>query len=84
MRLNCTSRIWAIVLTISVLARPGTPTSRQCPPVKMAARICSMTSSCPTIDLVQLLDHQLAMLFELVEELVEVAFWFRSHRVRTE
>ena len=30
---------FAIVLTINVLASPGTPTSRQCPPVKIAARI---------------------------------------------
>src|SRR5262245_9178727 len=48
MRLNWTSRICAIELTISVLARPGTPTRRQCPRVKTAARICSMTSDWPT------------------------------------
>ena len=36
-------------LTMSVLARPGTPTSRQWPRVKMAARICSMTSVWPTM-----------------------------------
>src|SRR6187402_876110 len=34
--------------TIRVFARPGTPTSRQCPRVKMAAMICSMTSVWPT------------------------------------
>ena len=49
MRLKPTSRIWLIELTISVLARPGTPTSRQWPRVKMAARICSITSACPTM-----------------------------------
>ncbi len=49
MRLNDTSRIWLIELTMSVLARPGTPTSRQWPRVKMAARICSMTSVWPTM-----------------------------------
>ena len=49
MRLNVTSRIWLIELTMSVLARPGTPTSRQWPRVKMAARICSMTSVWPTM-----------------------------------
>ena len=47
MRLNWMSRIWARVLTISVLARPGTPTSRQWPRVKMAANICSITSAWP-------------------------------------
>jgi hypothetical protein len=36
-RLKPTSRIRASVLTMSVLARPGTPSSRQCPRVKMAA-----------------------------------------------
>ena len=36
-------------LTISVLASPGTPTSRQWPRVKTAARICSMTSLWPTM-----------------------------------
>src|SRR6266511_4263349 len=34
---------------MSVLASPGTPTSRQWPRVKMAARICSMTSAWPTM-----------------------------------
>ena len=33
----------------TVLSVPGTPTRRQWPPVKIAARICSMTASCPTI-----------------------------------
>ena len=48
-RLKSTSRIRASVLTISVFARPGTPSSRQWPRVKIAAKICSITSSCPTI-----------------------------------
>ena len=48
-RLKGMSRIRARVLTIKVLARPGTPTSRQWPRVKMAAKICSITSSWPTI-----------------------------------
>ena len=37
------------MLTISVLASPGTPTSRQWPRVKMAAKICSITSFWPTM-----------------------------------
>ena len=49
MRLKGMSRILARVLTIRVLASPGTPTSRQWPRVKMAAKICSMTSVWPTI-----------------------------------
>src|SRR6266404_4005482 len=51
MRLNLTSRMRAMVLTSRVLARPGTPTRRQCPPVKIAARICSITVSCPMMTL---------------------------------
>ena len=50
-RLKLTSRIRAIELTMSVLARPGTPTSRQCPRVKIAARICSITSRWPMMTL---------------------------------
>ena len=49
MRLNWMSRSLAKVLTMRVLARPGTPTNRQCPRVKIAAKICSMTSFWPTI-----------------------------------
>ena len=52
-----TSRIWLMELTMSVLASPGTPTSRQWPRVKMAARICSMTSVWPTIDAAELVEH---------------------------
>ena len=46
-RLKPTSRILAIELTINVLASPGTPTSRTWPRVKIAARICSITSRWP-------------------------------------
>ena len=35
---------------INVFAKPGTPTSRQCPLAKTAIRSCSITSVCPTID----------------------------------
>src|SRR4051812_16908749 len=48
-RLNEMSSTWATELTMSVLARPGTPTSRQWPRVKIAARICSITSLWPTM-----------------------------------
>ena len=50
-RLKPTSRILAIELTISVLASPGTPTSRTWPRVKIAARISSMTSRWPMMTL---------------------------------
>ena len=46
-RLKPTSRICAMLDTMSVFASPGTPTSKQCPRVKIAARICSTTSFCP-------------------------------------
>ena len=49
MRLKLTSRISASVLTINVLARPGTPSSRQWPRVKIAANNCSITSFWPTM-----------------------------------
>src|ERR1041385_2016257 len=32
-----------------VLARPGTPMSRQFPPASSATRVCSITASCPTM-----------------------------------
>ena len=38
-------------LTSSVLARPGAPVMRQCPPAKSAMRICSITSFWPTMTL---------------------------------
>jgi hypothetical protein len=37
------------VLTMSVFASPGTPSSKQCPRVKMAAKSCSITSPWPTM-----------------------------------
>ncbi len=43
--------IWLTLETMSVLARPGTPTRRQWPRVKMAASTCSITSPCPTTTL---------------------------------
>src|ERR1051325_6670952 len=51
MRLKSRSRISASVLMSSVLARPGTPTSRQWPREKSAVRTSSMTLSWPTITL---------------------------------
>ena len=48
-RLNDRSRVSATVCTISVLARPGTPIRRACPPLSTAVRIPSTTSSWPTI-----------------------------------
>ena len=49
MRLNESSRVRARLEIISVFARPGTPTRRQCPRVRIASRSWSMTSSWPTI-----------------------------------
>src|SRR5262245_21606079 len=37
--------------TNSVLANPGAPVIRQCPPAKRAMRICSITSCWPTMTL---------------------------------
>ncbi len=51
MRLKERCRIFDTVLTSSVLARPGTPTSRQWPRLNMAMSNCSMTSFWPTITL---------------------------------
>ena len=51
MRLNTRDSVWASELTSRVLARPGTPTSRQWPREKMAIIISSMTSSWPTMTL---------------------------------
>ncbi len=48
-RLNFSLRISAMVLIRRVLAKPGTPVMRQCPPAKSAMRTSSMTSSWPTI-----------------------------------
>ena len=47
MRLYCKPRVSAMVFTSSVLARPGTPTSRQCPPLKTDSNADFTTSSWP-------------------------------------
>ena len=49
MRLNTRPRVCAMVRTISVLADPGMPVIRQCPPTNSAISTCSITSSWPTI-----------------------------------
>ena len=49
MRLNCNDKASARVRIISVLASPGTPTSRQCPRANMAISSSSMTCCWPTI-----------------------------------
>src|SRR5438309_4732645 len=51
MRLKPRWRVWARLLTISVFARPGTPTSRAWLRVKMEMRISSMTFSWPMMTL---------------------------------
>ena len=61
------------MLTIKVLARPGTPTSRQCPRVKMAAKICSITSFWPTMTFCKFFLHQPAMLAEFLQDVAETA-----------
>ncbi len=48
-RLNDRSSASASVRTISVLARPGTPSSRQWPPANSATSSSSITAACPTI-----------------------------------
>src|SRR5262245_57435224 len=47
-RANFQRKAAASALTRSVLARPGTPTSRACEPVKAQVRSRSMVASCPT------------------------------------
>ena len=51
MRENLRSSARASVEMSSVLASPGTPTSRQLPPANSAISACSTTASCPTITL---------------------------------
>ena len=51
MRLNDRCRIFETVRTRSVLARPGTPTSRQWPRLNRAMRSCSITCFWPTMTL---------------------------------
>src|ERR1700738_344146 len=48
MRLKLRESASASVEMSSVLARPGTPTNRQCPRAKSATRSCSITPSWPT------------------------------------
>ena len=50
-RRNERLRICATVLTSSVLASPGTPTSSTCPRAKRPIRSCSTTSSWPMMTL---------------------------------
>src|SRR5262249_48432679 len=49
MRRNSRCTASASDLTMSVFARPGTPTSSACPPAINAIRISSSTCSCPTM-----------------------------------
>src|SRR5687767_13314989 len=49
MRRKLPPSTFASVLTVSVLARPGTPSSSTCPPVRTATRTRSSMASCPTI-----------------------------------
>ena len=51
MRLNDRFSVSARVRTINVLASPGTPCSRQCPPANMPMSSCSITRFCPTMTL---------------------------------
>ena len=49
MRLKSNPKACAKVFTINVLANPGTPTNKACPPEKIDNTIWSITASCPTI-----------------------------------
>ena len=49
MRLKMSPRVCAMVRTSSVLAVPGRPVMRQCPPTNSEIMTCSSTSSWPTI-----------------------------------
>jgi hypothetical protein len=51
MRWNLRWKIWAIERTSSVLASPGAPVIRQCPPANRLIKSCSTTSAWPTITL---------------------------------
>ncbi len=51
MRWNFMSSVSDRVLTVSVLARPGTPSSRTCPPVSMPIRMRSIMAFWPTMTL---------------------------------
>ncbi len=49
MRRKLSDRLLARVRTISVLARPGTPSRMAWPPASRQISICSRTASCPTM-----------------------------------
>ena len=51
MRLNLSDSESASVRIISVFAKPGTPTSKQCPRAKIATSNSSITCCWPTITL---------------------------------
>ncbi len=72
-RLKPTSRILASVLTISVLARPGTPSSKQWPRVKMAANNLLDHLVLADDDLLQLLLHHPAVLAEFLQHVAQAA-----------
>ena len=68
-RLKLTSRIRAIELTISVLARPGTPTSRHVAAGEDGREDLLDHLALADDDLVQLGDHDVARVTEFVEKL---------------
>ena len=68
MRLNLRSRTFASVETSSVLARPGTPTSRQWPFAKRAVRSSFDDLFLPDDDLPQLRQDGAARVFEILQK----------------
>src|SRR5829696_139650 len=48
-RLNVPPSTWAVVLIVSVFARPGTPSIRRCPPASRQTSTRSSMASCPAI-----------------------------------
>ena len=80
-RLKPTSRIRAIELTISVLARPGTPTSRTWPAGEDRRQDQLDHLALADDDLVQFGDHDVARVSEFVEELRDPVAG-RGHAVR--
>ena len=75
MRLNDRSRICATVLISSVLARPGTPVIRQCPPVNSAISTWSMTVVLPDDDLADLGEDALAPVRDALGDRRDVRSW---------
>ena len=67
------SRMRDKVLTIKVLASPGTPSSRQCPRVKNRCKDLFDHLILPDDHFLQLLLHDLSMLMKLFEDIAEVA-----------